>query len=60
MRFLLQGVWQGLSLGGEGEKLDATTLNLYALVIFIDVIGRDFPNTHVRLVSMDTALSLMT
>jgi hypothetical protein len=27
IRFLSQGVWQGLNLGGEGENLGATTLN---------------------------------
>jgi hypothetical protein len=58
-RFLSQGVWQGLSFDGGREKLGATTLHFQAL-IFIDVIGRDFPDTHVLLVSMDTALSLMT
>jgi hypothetical protein len=41
------GVWQGLSLGGKREKLDATTLHFSALVIFIEVSGRDFPNTQV-------------
>jgi hypothetical protein len=60
MRFLSQGIWQGLILGGSREKLGATTLNTLSTGDIYRCNCRDFPNTHVLLVSMDTALSLMT